>query len=100
MSNKKWMSLLGLAYRANKVISGEELVIQQVRNGRAHLVLLSNDASQNTRKKVLNKCAYYQIPVRFVENRLELGQAIGKEARVTVGILDSGFASKLCELLD
>jgi ribosomal protein L7Ae-like RNA K-turn-binding protein len=97
---QKWMSLLGLANRARKLISGEELVVKEIRSGKAKLVILANDASHNTEKKISDKCTYYQIPLKRVENRSLLGQAIGKEARVTVAVLDEGFARKLLTLLD
>ncbi|WLD95195.1 YlxQ family RNA-binding protein [Alkalihalobacillus sp. AL-G] len=95
-----WTSLLGLANRAGKCISGEELVIKEIRHNRAKIVLLAEDASANTRKKVIDKCTYYQIPYYFVPNRLELGKAIGKEQRVTVAVIDNGFAKKLKTLVD
>jgi ribosomal protein L7Ae-like RNA K-turn-binding protein len=100
MKQDRWMSLLGLANRARKIISGEELVIKEVRSGRAKLVLLSKDASTNTHKKVTDKCKTYHVPVRFVEDRYVLGHAIGKEARVVVALSDTGFADKLSEMLD
>lgn len=100
MSNKEWMSLLGLSNRARKIISGEELVVKEVRSSRAKLVLLSEDASANTTKKISDKCTYYQIPLRTVSDRYILGQAIGKDARVVVAVTDSGFANKLMSLLD
>jgi ribosomal protein L7Ae-like RNA K-turn-binding protein len=97
---QQWTSLLGLANRARKVISGEELVVKEVRQQRAKLVLLSQDASANTMKKVTDKCKFYQVPFMKVENRYLLGQAIGKDARVVVAINDAGFAAKLKTLLD
>lgn len=100
MMQKKWMSLLGLATRARKIISGEELVVKEIQHGKAKLVILSLDASENTQKKVMDKCNYYNIPLKRVENRELLGQAIGKEARVVVAVLDNGFATKLKSLLE
>ncbi|MEH7388699.1 YlxQ family RNA-binding protein [Bacillus sp. JJ1474] len=100
MNANQWMSLLGLANRARKITSGEELTIKEIRNGKAKLILLSADASVNTTKKVTDKCKSYQIPYRLVENREILGQAIGKDARVVVAVLDGGFAKKLKSLLD
>ena len=44
--------LLGLATRARKTISGEELVVKEIRSKKAKLVLLASDASQNTAKKI------------------------------------------------
>jgi ribosomal protein L7Ae-like RNA K-turn-binding protein len=100
MKSNQWMSLLGLANRARKIISGEELVVKEIRRGNAKLVLLSADASANTAKKVTDKCKFYQIPYKLVENRTMLGQSIGKEARVVVAVLDVGFAGKLKQVLD
>ena len=100
MKQEQWMSLLGLAYRARKVISGEELVIKEIRSRRAKIVLLSKDASVNTEKKVTDKCHFYNVPICRVENRTMLGEAIGKDSRVVVSVQDNGFAKKLISLLD
>jgi ribosomal protein L7Ae-like RNA K-turn-binding protein len=100
MSDNQWMSLLGLANRAGKVISGEELTVKQIRGGNAKLILLSADASRNTAKKITDKCNSYEVPLKIVENRHLLGQAIGKEARVVVAVMDDGFAKKMVTLLD
>ncbi|QFT88908.1 putative ribosomal protein YlxQ [Bacillus sp. THAF10] len=98
--NNQWLSIVGLATRARKTITGEEFVIKEVRTKKAKLVLVAGDASANTMKKLTDKCAYYHVPIRTVENRYELGRAIGKDARVSVAILDEGFAKKLLSLLD
>lgn len=43
--------MLGLAMRARKLITGEELVVKAIRQGQVKLVILASDASANTRKK-------------------------------------------------
>ncbi len=100
MNENQWVSLLGLANRARKIISGEELSLKEIRGGKAKLVLLSKDASTNTVKKITDKCRSYDVPFRMIENREILGHAIGKDARVVVAILDGGFAKKMLTLLD
>lgn len=100
MNSNQWMSLLGLANRARKITSGEELAVKEIRNGKAKLVLLSADASANTAKKVTDKCKSYGVPYKLIQSREILGKAIGKEARVVVAVLDAGFAKKLLTLLD
>jgi ribosomal protein L7Ae-like RNA K-turn-binding protein len=100
MNGHQWISLLGLANRARKIISGEELSVKEIRSGKARLILLSADASANTTKKITDKCKSYGVPFKIIENREILGHAIGKEARVVVAILDQGFAKKLMTLLD
>lgn len=100
MKSNQWMSLLGLANRARKIISGEELTVKEIRSGKAKLILISADASANTTKKITDKCHSYHVPYKVVEDRYLLGKAIGKEARVVVAVLDNGFAKKLVTLLD
>ncbi|WP_100403998.1 YlxQ family RNA-binding protein [Bacillus sp. FJAT-42315] len=100
MKQPQWVGLLGLANRARKIISGEELTVKEIQRGQAKLILLSMDASPNTKKKIQDKASFYRVPVRWVDDRYVLGQAIGKEARVVLAVLDSGFAKKLSSLLD
>ncbi|EIT85119.1 hypothetical protein A374_12505 [Fictibacillus macauensis ZFHKF-1] len=98
--NSKWQSLLGLANRAGKCITGEELVIKAIQRQKARLVLVSSDASSNTKKKMTDKCTYYNVPVKWVEDRYSLGNAVGKDYRVAVAVTDEGFTKKLKTLLD
>ena len=100
MTNQAILQLLGLAARARKVISGEELVVNEVRHGKAKLVLLASDASANTSKKLTDKCTYYNVELHVFGDRYDLGHATGKEARVALAITDSGFAKKISSLLN
>ncbi|MEK3886935.1 YlxQ family RNA-binding protein [Bacillus sp. FSL K6-3431] len=100
MKKEKWMSLLGLATRARKTVSGEELVVKEIQQSRAKLVIISKDASSNTTKKLQDKCNFYNVPYLYVESREQLGHAIGKEARVVVALTDEGFAKKMASMLD
>lgn len=98
--SEKLFQFLGLAARARKIITGEELVLKEVRNGRAKLVLLATDASKNTSKKIQDKCAFYNVEYHLFGDRYQLGHAIGKESRVVIAITDSGFAKKMSSLLN
>lgn len=92
----KLFQLLGLAMRAGKIISGEDRVITGIRKGHVCLVLLAEDASANTMKKLTDKCTYYRVPYHISSSRYTLGHAIGKkEGRVVVGVTDEGFAAKM-----
>ncbi|WEG11582.1 YlxQ family RNA-binding protein [Pullulanibacillus sp. KACC 23026] len=97
---KQWISFLGLAARARKVITGEEMVIQAIRQNKAFLVLLSNDASARTKKTIADKCTYYKVPYKEVVDRATLGHAIGKAERVCVAITEKGFGDKLIAMID
>lgn len=95
MTNDKFFSNLGLAMRAGKLVTGEEMVIDAVRSGEAKLVIVAEDASDNTYKKINDKCSYYHVPIHQIGRREQLGSSIGKEARVAIAVTDAGFARML-----
>ncbi len=97
---KRIYQMLGLAARARMLITGEELVIREVRSGNAKLVIVSQDASDNTLKKLNDKCTSYNVEMHVFGTREELGHAIGKESRVVLALVDTGFASKITGLLN
>ncbi|TWT04564.1 YlxQ family RNA-binding protein [Planomicrobium sp. CPCC 101079] len=100
MIKQKILQFLGLATRARMTVTGEELVVNEVRRGNAKMVILAEDASANTNKKLHDKCKTYGVKVHVFGTRFELGQAIGKDERVVIAITDAGFAKKLTSLFD
>lgn len=90
----KLFNLIGLAMRAKKIVSGDEL-FDSIRNSKVSLVILASDASENTKKKVNDKCAFYGIDVIEVENFARLNHAIGKHNRMAIGIQDEGFKKSM-----
>jgi ribosomal protein L7Ae-like RNA K-turn-binding protein len=97
---KRILQLLGMAARARMVVTGEELALREVRSGQAHLVIISDDASANTLKKITDKCTSYNVEKHVFGSREDLGHAIGKESRVVLAITDAGFAKKMSGLLN
>ncbi|MCE4956739.1 L7Ae/L30e/S12e/Gadd45 family ribosomal protein [Macrococcoides caseolyticum] len=98
-NHDKLMNLLGLSMRARKLVTGEELVINEVRNKKCKLVILARDAGPNTTKTVTNKCGSFNVPLVQYGTRYELGYALGKSERVTLGIMDAGFAKSIQKLI-
>lgn|SRR5690554_2904451 len=98
--NDRMLSLLGLCYRARRLIAGEDQVLKEIQKRSVRLVIVAGDASEKTKKRFTDKCKFYQIPLRIVSNRNDLGKAIGKGERVVIGIADEGFSRKLISLID
>ncbi|OUM88380.1 MAG: hypothetical protein BAA01_08395 [Bacillus thermozeamaize] len=93
--NREFLQHLGLCYRAGKLLDGEARVLSALRKGKVRMVLLSSDASENTKKRLMDKCAHCGIPCLVTYERTSLGKAIGKNERVVLGIADQGFADLL-----
>ena len=47
------VNLIGLAARARKIVTGE-MVLNAIRNHSAKLVVIADDASDNTKKKLID----------------------------------------------
>ena len=100
MQSNKVLGLLGIAARGRNVVSGEFATEAAVKDGSAMLVLVAEDASDNTKKKFRNSCLYYQIPLAIQFDKDTLGKAIGKEFRASLAILDPGFALSISKNLE
>ena len=100
MTGNKVLSLIGLATKAGKTASGEFLTEREVKSGKAALVIVAGDASENTKKKFRNMCDYYKVPIYFYEDKDTLGHAMGKQFRASLTVLDEGFAKGIRKHLD
>ena len=99
MNKQKVSNLLGLAQRAGKIISGEEMVVKAIQDRKVKLVFLAHDASPNLTKKIQDKCHYYQVEVITVFSTLELSIAVGKSRKV-LAVTDVGFTKKMRSLME
>ena len=100
-SNKKQkvVNLLGLAQRAGRLISGEELVVDAIRKGQVKLVFLAQDAGPNLTKKITDKSKTYQVEVVTAFSTLELSIAVGKSRKV-LAVTDAGFTKKMRSIME
>lgn len=97
--------MLGFAMRAGKVIIGTDPVCKAMaKQGKEkpHLVLISESASEGTKKKLLFKAEFYGIQVCMIDiDSSELGRLLGKlYAPATVAIVDDRFAEEIKKATD
>lgn len=86
---------LGLCMKASLLVSGEFMVEKSIKDGSAKLVIIAEDASDNTKKKFRNMCEYRNIEFIEFSDKHTLGKALGKEVRATLSILDFSFAENI-----
>jgi ribosomal protein L7Ae-like RNA K-turn-binding protein len=79
--------------KAGKCASGEYMTESETKSGKAYLVVVAADASENTKKKFRDMCKFYKVPICFYGDKDTLGHAMGKEFRASLAILDEGFAT-------
>lgn len=98
--NKKVFSMLGLAARSRNLVSGEFMTEKAVKEGKAKLVIVSEEASENTKKQFTNMCSFYEVPIYLYGTKQELGHYIGKEFRASAAVTDEGFAKSIISRLE
>ena len=84
-SRDKILSLIGLSMKAGRCTSGEMMTENETKAGKAKLVIVASDASENTKK--------------IYGDKDTLGHAMGKEFRASLAILDEGFADGILKEL-
>lgn len=95
MKPDKTASYIGLAMKAGRIASGEFAAEKSVKEGKAYLAIIAEDASANTKKKFSDMCSYYEVPIIFTRTKEELGHMIGRELRACLTVNDAGFAKAI-----
>ena len=92
-----FFSMLGIAMRAGQLSFGEDGVRKAIASGSAALVLLDAGASDNTRKRMRDSCAYYGV--QLVETAADrLGLAVGKPGRMSAAVAGGPLCDRLRQL--
>lgn len=94
------LSMMGLAYKAGRLVSGEFASEKAVKEGKARLVIIASDASDNTKKLFYDKCRSYSVPVRVYADKESIGSALGLRYRASAAVTDEGFAKTLIQKID
>lgn len=89
---KKLSFALGLAQKAGQLASGDTAVQFAVKSGKAYLLLLASDASENTKKYILSMAENNDVDVISCISKNDLGYAIGKAQRSAIAVLDENFS--------
>jgi len=90
--------LLGLACRAGQIALGADIALQEIRSGKTALLLLDEGASEGTRKKLLDACAFRSVPAYMLPEG-EISRACGKDGRMAAAVRKGKLAERMAELL-
>ncbi len=95
-SGSRLASMIGLCRRANQLGCGVDTIKDTLKTGRAHLVLLSSDPSERTRKQLCDKCATARVELLPIPlTKEELGRACGMTELSACAITDPEFAKAI-----
>lgn len=97
---KRIQSIIGLAYKAGKIILGEDPVRYAIKKNNVKLLIITEDSSDNTKKRFINSAVYYHIPYYIYLTKDELSISLGRKVRSIAGVADKEFAEYLIRMLD
>ena len=92
--NKNFWGSLGLCAKAGKLIYGVPMIIEAMQKGkRVYLVIEASDTSDNTHKRITDKCSFYGVEtIRIDADCIELSSYVGKSSMLAaVAVTDEGF---------
>ncbi|SMC21691.1 Ribosomal protein L7Ae [Clostridium acidisoli DSM 12555] len=98
MNNDRFLKFLGLTKRAGKLKEGYNKCEETLKLGYVKLIIMSLDASLNTKDKFNTYCKRYGTCMIEDFSKEELGKALGREEINLVCVTDDRMSKKLLEL--
>lgn len=106
VDEKNILGIIGLCRGAGRAIIGVPMICEALgkRSGKQKdsdeikmIVVEASDTSENTHKRITDKCAFYNVKhIRLEADCQALGKAVGKSGAVAaVAINDAGFCRAL-----
>ncbi|MGP1597388.1 L7Ae/L30e/S12e/Gadd45 family ribosomal protein [Peptoanaerobacter stomatis] len=99
MNKEKISKLVGFAMKSRNLTFGENNCLTSIKSKKAKLVFIANDVSENTKKRLLDKCNFRNIKTILIFDRYELGNMIGREFSACLAITDNNFCNGILEQL-
>ncbi len=103
MMDKRILSSLGLCSKAGKLIFGVPMIIEAMQKGKkTYLVLEAGDTSDNTHKKITDKCSFYGVEkIRLDFDGIQIAEAVGKSSSLAaIAITDESFYKMIKKYFD
>lgn len=95
MNESNLYGMLGLARRSGNVVIGYDGVCGALKNKAVCLVLVSKDCSDNTKKRITDKCRYYMAEYIMFGISSRLGKAVGCGDVAVLAVTDGNFATAI-----
>jgi len=97
---KKVDSYLGFAAKSRNLVSGYQTCLHAIKQKKLKLLILSEDLSENTVKKLSKLSKENEIPLRIYGKSEELSKTTGSQERGVFGITDVNFADVIKREID
>ena len=100
MLNNKLSGYLGFAAKAGRLQTGYNTCLSLIEKRRVRLLIVAEDSSMNTVKKMSQKCRTNRTDVRVFGTKKELSGITGRSESSVFAITDSNFAGVIRQEID
>lgn len=97
---KKVISYLGFAKKSGNLMSGAGTCTFAMAKGKAKLIILAEDISENSEKKIMKEIRNHGVRYVKYGSSDELSQAVGESGRNVFALCDKGFAEVILSEID
>ena len=94
MVNKIY-GLLGITAKAGKMLSGTDLVLEEMAKKHDELVIVAEDTSEKTIKNIKYYCDKENVEMIIYGTIFDNSKAIGKHNKAVIGIKDKNLADAI-----
>ena len=96
----KLYSMLGIGKKAGFLVLGETACIHNIKKEKSNLVILSEDASDNTKDRIISLCKNHDTRYYIIGEKKKIGYALGKDLLSIISVTDLKFANAIVDIID
>ncbi len=86
--------------KAGKLAYGTDMCLEKIKFKKAKLVIVTEDASLNTKEKFNRICEENNIKLLTIGDKSGISKAIGKPNKTVIAVLDSNFAKSINKMFE
>lgn len=97
-NTEKIISIIQFARKAGKITTGMDATLRSVAIGKTLLIIIAEDVSPSSRKRILNAAADFGTKYITLGTTQQFGYAIGRLKLGIIGIENKNFADGIRQL--
>ncbi len=97
-----WLGAIGICAKAGRIVCGTQMICEALKKReKPVLVVAAADNSENTEKRLRDRCTYYRVPLYVTQTDGDrLAKAVGKGNRISaVAITEERLGRMVAEKL-
>lgn len=94
----KLLNFIGLTRKSGNIIIGSNLVETALNKNKVRVIIVTKDASENTRDKIMSLAKRKNVKVINTLYKEDLGYALGKSEISVAGVTDARMAEVISDL--